>query len=235
MSLVEQALTALNEADPIGLLAIIGDDPTHPSPDQEYRLEAEAIARGIRHEELSGRLLCRDGVAAIVRSVIHEYFEERLSRKESRAVADRLCALRLIGQLHEAVAAEAADVLADGRAVLLRGRDEPTGEWVELVPNRDTAAKLHAFVEYEALVNLFVADYLSMEFYSIDPNDLLSHVRVLVRALIAGEYSEEEREGTLTRKIHARWPPDNRCTYVDATEDAGGEPTEWRKRAYDPY
>jgi hypothetical protein len=59
-------------------------------------------------------------------------------------------------------------------------------------------------------------------------------VDLLAQALISGSYEEEERDRGHTTTIRARWPG-GEYSYLDASQDAGGPLTNWRKRTYDPY
>ena len=231
--LTEQMLAALNKVDPAGLLWVVSDWDDHPGPDQEQRIEAEEIVKRIRLlEERSGRLLGAREIAKIGRTVVEEWLEVKVSKRDAKAIAADFCARRLVDLLRETVAEAAAAPIAEGRATLGMVEDNPAGDGIELTPSCPTAAALHVSVEYDALLNCLIAGRYTHEIFSQDPSELLGEVRHLVRSLVEGKYVETERDKGPRATVRAIWPEGRSTTY---TFGSGAAKKGWVRRTYDPY
>jgi hypothetical protein len=141
---------------------------------------------------------------------------------------------QLVREVQTALEEAARDSLASGWAELRSSQE--VGPTLHLEPMKMSAAPLEVHFDSDELILCTPGrNAMLCEFFAEDCDDLPGAVRALAAAVVAGEYRERLKEGSV--QIEAEWPgPDGpELVQHDVLEMPGAEKRDWRQIDYDPY
>lgn len=141
---------------------------------------------------------------------------------------------QLVREVRKVLEEEARESLAAGWAELRSEDDvEPS---LHLEPMKMVAAPLEIHFDSEELLLCTPGRHgMICEFFTEECDDLPGAVRALAAAVVAGEYSERLKEGSV--QIEATWPGPEGPEVVrhNVLEMPGSEKKGWRSVSYEPF
>jgi hypothetical protein len=141
---------------------------------------------------------------------------------------------QLVREVQTALEEAARDSLAAGWAEL-RSSDE-VGPTLYLDPMKPTAAPLEVHFDSDQLILCTPGrNGMICEFFAEECDDLPGGVRALAAAVVAGEYRERLKVGSV--QIEAEWPGPNGPEVVGhkVLEMPGADKKGWRRVSYEPF